>query len=584
MLFTWYTTRTFRNFFVTSTIGDLTERAHQIGSQFERSVRAGESGVIDSLCKSWTRDVEMRLTVVAADGTVLGDSRKDPGSMENHADRTEIMAALSGETGRSDRFSYTLRQDMVYVAVPVGPAEHPVGAVRAAISTNVISRTLTTMFVRIGTGYLLLAILAALVSFFISRRISLPIDSMKKRARQFASGDFTGKLMPVGCVEIDQLADALNEMAMRLRDTISSLTEQHNRIDAIFSGMVEGVVALDNDLRIIAMNQAAVEHFALSSKPENGTRIVDVLRNERIIGLMKRIGESGQALEDEATLTLDQHGSEGGSRLLQLHGNALHDGAGRTIGVLAVINDITRLKRLETMRSDFVANVSHELRTPLTSIKGFVETLRAGAIDDRGEAQRFLEIIDRQVERISTIVEDLLALSRIEQELQAQGPQLQDARIASLLSAAIETCSVKAEAKSIRIEAACDRDLRAQLEPALIEEALINLIQNAVNYSPPEERIVVAAGVDTSAKELFFTVTDNGPGIAPEHHDRIFERFYRVDKARSRKLGGTGLGLSIVKHVVLVHKGRVSVKSALGEGSTFYIFIPYHPAAGECSA
>ena len=216
------------------------------------------------------------------------------------------------------------------------------------------------------------------------------------------------------------------------------------------------------------------------------------------------------------------------------------------------------------------------MRTPLTSVKGFVETLRAGAIDDKEEAGRFLQIIDRQVERLSTIVEDLLALSRIEQEAQAQGPQLQRTRIASLLSTAVETCSVKASAKSIRIDTVCDRALAAQLEPALIEEALINLLENAVNYSPQGGRIVLSAGIDESGRELMLSVADNGPGIAPEHHDRIFERFYRVDKARSRKLGGTGLGLSIVKHIVMVHKGRVAVRSEPGKGSTFFIFIPFH--------
>ncbi|MBN1308431.1 MAG: HAMP domain-containing protein [Chitinispirillaceae bacterium] len=581
LLFTWYTTRTFRNFFITSTVQGLTERAKQIGSQMEGYIGRTEPGVIDSLCKLLGRNIEMRFTVIARDGTVLGDSEKDPDSMENHRNRMEVLAALSGEVGVADRFSYTLKEQMVYVAVPIHHSGQPTGVVRAALSTAVIHRELFTMYKRIGIGYFLLAAIAAMVSFFVSRKISLPINSMKRGAQRFAAGDFTGKLMPAGCVEIDQLAEALNEMATRLRETIGSLIEQNNRIDAVLSSMVEGVIALDKEQRIIAINQSAVELFALPSKPEKGTWIGGVLRNAKINEFIKRVAESGEALVDEAMLTTDQQYSEGADRLLQLHGNALRDADGRTIGVLAVINDITRLKKLETMRSDFVANVSHEMRTPLTSVKGFVETLRAGAIDDRNEAERFLQIIDRQVERLSTIVEDLLALSRIEQEAQAHGPQLQRTRVASLLSAAVETCSIKASAKSIHIDTVCDREIEALLEPALIEEALINLLDNAVNYSPKGGRIVVSAGVDETGRELMLSVTDNGPGIAPEHHDRIFERFYRVDKARSRKLGGTGLGLSIVKHVALVHTGRVALRSAPGEGSTFYISIPYQRGNGE---
>ncbi|MBN1575203.1 MAG: HAMP domain-containing protein [Chitinispirillaceae bacterium] len=581
LLFTWYTTRTFKKFFITNTIDGLTERAYQIGSQMEGYIGRAAPGVIDSLCKVLAKNIEMRFTVIATDGTVLGDSEKDPDSMENHRNRMEVLAALSGKTGLADRFSYTLNKQMVYVAVPIYRSEALTGVVRAALSTAVIHRELYKMYGRFGIGYFLLAVVAALVSFFISRKISLPVNSMKRVAVRFASGDFTGKLTPAGCVEIDQLAEALNEMATRLRDTIGSLTEQNNRIDAVFSSMVEGVIALDNEQRIIAINQSAVELFALPSKPEKGTWIGAVLRNAKINEFIKRVAERGEALVDEAMLTTDQQYSEGADRLLQLHGNALRDADGRTIGVLAVINDITRLNKLETMRSDFVANVSHELRTPLTSVKGFVETLRAGAIDDREEAERFLQIIDRQVERLSTIVEDLLALSRIEQEAQAQGPQLQCTRIASIISAAVETCSIKAAAKEIRIDTVCDAGLHAELEPALIEEALINLLDNAVNYSPNGERIVVSAGIGEDGRELRLSVADNGPGIAPEHHDRIFERFYRVDKARSRKLGGTGLGLSIVRHVALVHKGRVAVRSAPGEGSTFHFFIPYQRSNGR---
>jgi two-component system phosphate regulon sensor histidine kinase PhoR len=574
MLLAWYTTNAFRNFFISNTVDGLTERARQIGSHMEGYIGDSESHAIDSLCKVLAKGVPTRFTVIALDGTVLGDSEKDPDSMENHGNRMEVISALSGKTGISQRFSHTLNETMIYVAVPIYHSGFRSGIVRTALSTAFIQRELNRMYRHIALGLVFLALLAALVSFFVARSISRPIDAMKLGAQRFAAGDFSKKLVPAGCEEIDQLAAALNDMAKHLRETIDRLTEQHNRLSAVLSSMAEGVIAVDTEQRIIAINRAAIDLFSIPSVPELGTWIGEVLRNAKINEYIKEIGENGKELEGETILTGEEGERDGTDHRLQLHGNALSDGNGRTIGVLVVINDVTRLKKLETMRSDFVANVSHELRTPLTSVKGFVETLLAGAIDDKGEAQRFLQIIARQVDRLSTIVEDLLALSRIEEEGQSQAPRLQDARISELLGNVVQTCGTKAAAKNIVIEQKCPHDLYAHVEPALIEEALINLCDNAVNYSPEGEKVVLAVAVGTAAKELVFTVTDHGAGIAPEHHERIFERFYRVDKARSRKLGGTGLGLSIVKHIALVHHGRVTVTSKPGAGSTFCIHIP----------
>jgi two-component system phosphate regulon sensor histidine kinase PhoR len=581
LLFTWYTTTTFKNFFVTSTIEDLSERARQVAAFMEGSIGIVSPDAIDSLCKLIGRDIDMRFTVITADGTVLGDSKKDPHVMENHRNRSEVLAALAGNIGISDRFSNTIHERMVYVALPLHREGRLIGVMRTAISISVIHHELNRMYCRILLGYLLFAIAAALVSFYLSRRISLPVDAMKKGAQRFAAGNFTGRIKHSGTLEIDQLADALNEMGTRLHDTIGSLTEQRNRIDAVLSSMVEGVIALDGDQKILAINDAAVRLFSLPGKPADGTWIGEVLRNTGINSFMKRVAESGREIKDEILLVSDLHNAETAEQLLQLHGNALKDAEGRTIGVLAVINNITRIKRLETMRSDFVANVSHELRTPLTSVKGFVETLMAGAVDDRDEARHFLQIINRQVDRLSTIVEDLLTLSRMEQESQLQEPDVQRVRVSALFAAVVETCGVRAAARNITLETEGAGTLDADVEPALIEEALINLVDNAVNYSPEGNRVILSASVDTAQNELVLSVADSGPGIAAEHHERIFERFYRVDKARSRKLGGSGLGLSIVKHIALVHHGRATVKSAPGEGSTFYIHLPLRETGPE---
>lgn len=574
LLFTWYTTSSFRNFFITSTVEGLTERAHQIGSHMEGVIDDAPASTIDSLCKVLAKDVPTRFTVIAPDGRVLGDSRENPAEMDNHGNRREVLAALSGKIGISDRFSNTLKTQMIYVAVPMYTPKGRAGVIRTALSTSVIQQELSKMYGRITFGFLILAVIAALVSLIVSRNISQPIGLMKSGAQRIASGDFSIRLHPSGCEEIDLLAASLNEMSTHLKETISTLKMQHNQIDAVLSSMVEGVIAIDNEQKIIAINQAAIDLFAITRRPKIGTWIGEVVRNADLNDFIRQLYENGELLEGEAHLPPDRQLYNGGDRLLQLHGNALRDSESATIGVLVVINDVTRLKRLETMRSDFVANVSHELRTPLTSVKGFVETLQSGTLDDRKEVERFLGIIRRQVDRLSTIVEDLLALSRLEQETRTHSKDLENALVKDIFDAVFETCSTKAKAKNIAITFEYERNLRVMVEPSFMEEAIVNLLDNAVNYSPEGSHVLVKGAQSIDNSEVVFSVKDEGPGIAAKHHDRLFERFYRVDKARSRKLGGTGLGLAIVKHIASLHEGRVGVNSSPGKGSTFFIIIP----------
>jgi two-component system phosphate regulon sensor histidine kinase PhoR len=259
---------------------------------------------------------------------------------------------------------------------------------------------------------------------------------------------------------------------------------------------------------------------------------------------------------------------------LQLTGSTLRDGAQKIIGALLVINDITRIKKLENIRKDFVANVSHELRTPLTSIKGYVETLENGAVDNRDEAMRFLGIVSAQVDRLNTIVEDLLSLSQIEREGENGTIELSSGKIGDVLAAAVEACKSKIELKQIGVTVNCDNDLVAPIEASLLEQAVVNLLDNAIKYSAENKQIWINASVDAQRGEVAIAVRDEGIGIEKQHLDRLFERFYRVDKARSRKLGGTGLGLSIVKHIVAAHGGRVGVESVPAQGSTFFLYLP----------
>jgi two-component system, OmpR family, phosphate regulon sensor histidine kinase PhoR len=575
LIVTWYSARSFKEFYMARTMEDLRCRAVLLGPRIEdRLERSMESG-IDSLCKAMGAMTQTRYTVISPTGKVFGDSEKDPDSMENHADRAEFIAAISGKTGQAIRHSYTLEQDMIYVAVPLTCAGKVCGVIRTSLPAQSIQSALSRLYVRILWAVFFMALFAALISFLVSRKISLPIGHMRRGAQRFASGDFSVKLPLSGYEETDQLAVSLNDMARTLHQTITGITAQRNELDAILSSMIEGVIAVDSRERIMTINRAASRLFGIDPAHAVGRMISEVLRNGEIQDFfVKTLSASGFIETETVLIEAVQGQSTHAERILQLHGSALHDSAENGIGALVVFNDITQLKKLENMRKDFVANVSHELRTPLTSIKGFVETLLAGAMKSGVDTKRFLGIISGQVDRLTTIVEDLLALSKIEQDTEHNTLERSECRLANVLAEAVESCADKASQKQIVVALSCDPAVLVKIDKTLFEQAIVNLIDNAINYSDPDKRITVNAERDTITGEIAISVRDEGIGIAPEHLGRLFERFYRVDKSRSRKLGGTGLGLSIVKHIALAHGGRVAVESAPGKGSVFYIYLP----------
>jgi two-component system phosphate regulon sensor histidine kinase PhoR len=296
-----------------------------------------------------------------------------------------------------------------------------------------------------------------------------------------------------------------------------------------------------------------------------GRSIQEAIRNADLQGFVQKCLKDGGPVEGDLQFPGDP------VQYIQAHGSVIRDGEGRRIGAVVVLNDITRLKQLEDIRRDFVANVSHELKTPITSIKGFLETLQEGAIDDRENAGKFLSIMEKQTDRLNAIIEDLLSLSRIEQHVEKKSVILREASVAEVVDAAASACVERAQEKDITIKTDCE-EVVGRINPTLLEQALINLVDNAVKYSEPESTVTIRCS--RSGSEILLEVEDQGCGIPKEHHSRIFERFYRVDKARSRQIGGTGLGLAIVKHIVLAHCGRVTLDSAPGKGTTFSIHLP----------
>jgi two-component system phosphate regulon sensor histidine kinase PhoR len=517
-----------------------------------------------------------RITVIAggadrtdAPGTVLADSENDPATMANHdtPDRPEVLAALSGSVGRVIRRSETEHQQMLYVAIPVTGAGGVSAVIRTALPLARVNAVVASLADRIILGTAVVAVLVALLGLAVSRSLSRRLRAIQAGAQRYAAGDFSHEVRDTPADEIGGVAASLNVMALHLSETIDSITEERNQREAVLAGMTEGVVAVDDGTRVITCNAAAGGLLGIDPEGALGHKLLDLVRNVSLHEFVDALLRGRDSLEVDLTLAVGEDRHD-----VQVHGaplGAADDGG--IDGAVIVLNDLTRLRQYEAIRRDFVANVSHEIKTPVTSIKGFAETLLDGALDDREDAERFLRIIAGQSDRLSAIIEDLLSLSNLESE-GAGAVALERGSVLDVLQVAVDVCGLKAADKQISLELECPADLYAEINPPLLEQAVVNLIDNAVKYGPAGSSVEVSAALEPAG--LVIRVRDHGPGIEREHLSRLFERFYRVDKARSRDMGGTGLGLSIVKHIAAAHNGTVAVQSALGLGSTFSITLP----------
>jgi two-component system phosphate regulon sensor histidine kinase PhoR len=530
-------------------------------------IAKGDAARIDPLVRRLGERSSMRVTVIAPDGTVLGESEGDLSVMDNHATRPEVVGAMSGGVGIAVRYSDTVGFDMMYAARPVLREGRTVGFVRAGIPLRDLEAAERQLRRRSLAAALVIALLAMTCGFWVARRLIRPLEELEDLADSWASGDMTARLPSGGSVEVQRVASAMQKMAGELDRRIAALVAERNEQEAVLSSMVEGVLAIDADERVMALNEAGARLLGVDARQALGRTIQEVTRNPN---LQRFVGE---ALRAAAVLERDLavHGDE--SRYLQVHGAPVRDAAARRIGAVVVLNDVTRLRRLETVRRDFVANGPHQLKTPVTSIKGFLETLLGGAIDDPANARRFVEIAARQADRLGAIIEDLLALSRIDQDSEQQATiEKTPTLVEGVVQGAIDVCRMKAEQKGVTVDSHCEIGLKARVNGALVEQALVNLIDNAVKYSEAGSTVQVSATRDDGFVVL--AVRDQGTGIEAEHLPRLFERFYRVDKARSRTAGGTGLGLAIVKHIVQAQGGTIDVQSRPGKGSTFTLRLP----------
>jgi len=523
---------------------------------------------INILCKQSGSDVRARVTVVLPDGTVIGDSDEDYHRMDNHKDRPEIDSAFTGKTGMSTRYSKTLDKELMYVALPIQHHGETVGVVRTSMPVATIELMFNRMKYKIAFIIGIIALGTIIVSYIVSRQLNKPIKEIIRDVGKFANGELDYRISPSSTSELGSLADSINIMAAQLDERLRTITEQRNELEAVLSGMVEAIIVVDTDENIIEHNQAAVKYFAGVNNAVKGLHIQEVIRNTKLQKFVQHSLSSNELKEAEITL----HGEN--ESILQAHGTQFLNANHESNGAIIVLNDITRLKRLENLRQDFVANVSHELRTPITSIIGFVETLNDGAIEDEDNRRHFLDIIHKHACRLNAIIEDLLSISRIEQEVKENEIVLKPGNLSKILSNAVFLCRKETNDTKTSIELDSE-NVTVVCNDALLEQAVVNLIDNAVKYSEPNTSVLVKSY--QKSNEVVIEIKDSGCGIPQKDIARIFERFYRVDKGRSRAKGGTGLGLSIVKHIVNAHNGRILVDSALDKGSTFSIILPYRP-------
>ena len=561
----WYSSRTLRQFYLDRAVEDLKARALLIENMIENHVAKGDVELMNDLCRKLGEKSFTRITVVLPSGKVIADSEEDPANMDNHSDRPEIMEAIENGEGTSIRYSYTLRKYFMYLAIPFYREGKIIGVLRTSIPLNHLEGVLDIIYKEIVAIGLILAFVVIIASYFISRRITKPLEEMKVGAMRFAAGDLEHRLHVSDSEELASLAEAMNEMAVDLDDKMRAAERQRNEIEAMLSSMMESVLAVDNEEKIISINQSAAEILRIDPQKVEGKSLQEAVRNRDLQNFFKNVIAGREPLQKEITL---RNGKE---RFLQANGTVLKDSKSDGIGALVVLNDITNLRNLENIRKDFVANVSHELKTPITSIKGFVETLLEGAMEDKEDLERFLTIISKQANRLNAIINDLLTLSRLEQEDEEREITRENTSMDDIVESAIEVCRNEADKKNMNIKVNGEKGITANISPALMEQALINLIDNAVKYSKSGSDVEIE--ITGRSEEVQIAVKDSGVGIDEEHLPRVFERFYRVDKARSRDLGGTGLGLAIVKHIVLLHHGTVNVDSTPGKGSIFTIRI-----------
>ncbi len=521
----------------------------------------GQAYSPDDFAKALAKEIDSRITIIAPDGTVLGDSFEDPSKMENHATRPEVKDALAYGVGESTRYSTTLKQHMMYMAVPIYEEGKLLGVARVALPVADVESSVNRVARTIVLASLVIAVLAAIASWLISRAVTGPVRQLTEAVRKIGAGELGHRINISTRDEIGQLARAFNDMSSALKATMDGVSTERNKLASVLANMADGVIMTNTERRVVLANVTAGRLCGFKEIDSINKHLIEIVHDHEVDEVVKKCLETEKehTIQFESSLT---------KRFLRAIAVPLHS-QGRLNGALVLLQDLTELRNLQTMRRELVGNISHELRTPLASIKAMVETLQGGAIEDREAAQVFLLRIDREVDHLTRMVVELTELSRIEAG-QAE-LRIEPVDLNALSEEVIAELAPLAEWQGIAVSKKLSPDLPLILaDKDRIRQAITNLVHNAIKFNKPKGKVTVSTSYDSNV--VLLSVSDTGIGIPREDLPHIFERFYKADKARSG--GGTGLGLAIAKHTIQAHGGEIWAESEEGKGSVFTFRLP----------
>jgi two-component system phosphate regulon sensor histidine kinase PhoR len=537
----------------------LTAEAGLLAEDSAAAFAQQDTALLGTQAHHWAELLQVRVTLIAADGTVLGESHKEQAQPDNHLYRPEVQQALAHGQGSSIRFSNTVGYDMLYVARPVTVEGAVVGFVRLALSLEQVEAHVARLREAVVVAMLVTTALAGILAVLLAGRITQPIRALTRVAERIVGGDLQARLFLFTRDEVGQLATAFNRMADHMQEELEALEQGRSRLAAILENMADGVVITDAEGQVVLVNPAAAALLGTVEPGAPPVTFAQLARHHQLIELWKRCAESDQEQVDLFELSPQ-------TTVLQAIITPFQEAGTRSF--LVILQDLTRVRKLERMRSDFVSNVSHELRTPLASLKALVDTLRDGALEDPPAAQHFLSKIEVEVDALTQLVTELLELTRIES---GRAPlQLRPVAVAEIVGPPVERLTPQAERAALELRVHIPDNLPPVLADAeRARQVVTNLVHNAIKFTPSGE---IEVSARQQGDEIVISVRDTGVGLSDIDLPRIFERFYKADRARSG--GGTGLGLALAKHIVHGHGGRIWAESVEGRGSTFSFTLP----------
>lgn len=559
--------RTFKDNHINALEDNMVREMHIILAKTEW--KEGEKA---SLIPYFTKEAETlktyadsRVTFIAGDGTVLGDSDHSPETMDNHGNRIEVVEAHKTGVGRAIRYSDTLKENLLYVAIAADPSDPNSNIIRLAMSLKEVDKSINQLWTVLIVGLLILFIIAAFISYRIALSLTRPLEQITKVAQRIKQLDYKARVKVRKQDEVGELGHAINAMAESLEVQMTRIRQNESQLESVLDNMINGVMMIDPTGKIVLMSRRAEEILGFSARELVGRNYAEAKQQYELSQLIQEALASREHIREEITFYFPEE------RLLELNLVPINQENNEFSGLLLVLQDVTAIRRLERMRSEFVANVSHELKTPIAAVKGFAETLLGGAVNDEETARSFLQIIFDESDRLNRLIGDILALSKIESKRVPL--YFSPVELDSFMTKTVTMMETEAARKSIKLDLKMENGLYVEADEDRLRQIMMNVIANGINYTPEGGKVSVnIKSIDED--HIRIQISDTGIGIPKKDLPRIFERFYRVDKARSRSSGGTGLGLSIVKHLVELHKGTISVTSEVGMGSTFVIELP----------